>query len=97
MEYAIAGLGVLNAVLIVGGFYFLEQRIRDALDDLDSHLAQAIKGLLEAVPFEGFEPPNPIQQALAQWIASQAQARSQIVEATVTERDGAGRFAPRND
>jgi hypothetical protein len=41
-----------------------------------------------------FEPPNPIQGAIAQLIQGMAQQKMNTINATVTERAPDGQFAP---
>lgn len=60
-----------------------------ALDDLDGKLAEAIRSVLESGGGE-FEPVNPVQAAIAQFITTRM--NSPVIEAVVTERGQDGKF-----
>ena len=97
MEPWMLALALWKALVVAGGFYYLQQRVEELLDDLDASLAAAIKGLLDAVPLEGFEPPNPIQQMVAQWMQSNLAKAPVDVPVQVVKRDSTGRFDSTND
>jgi len=71
---------------VIGG------RIEMRLDELDRSLAGALQSTLENLPI-GDMDFNPINAAIAQWIAAQAGVRENTIEALVTPRDAAGQFA----
>jgi len=67
------------------------------LQDIDEKLAIAIKTLIDKLmsgEMSDFEPPNPIQGAIAQLIQGMAQQKMNTINATVTERAPDGQFAP---
>ena len=97
MESYLVALALWNGLVMAGAVYWLEQRVQEHLDELDGSLAAAIKGLLEAVPIEGFEPPNPIQQAIAGWLQQNIANRPVDVPVQVVKRDDTGRFDSTND
>ena len=70
-------------------------RILLAVQDLDQNLATVITNLGQSLPTQ-MEGINPIQMAIAQWIGAQAQARSNLVETTVTRAD-TGQFKKLDD
>jgi hypothetical protein len=61
------------------------QALHDGLDDLDAKIVAALQQLLKS-GMGDFEPPNPIQAALAQFIANKVDSKSQIVEAVVSDK-----------
>ena len=91
-------LGVL-AVLCLLSIALLALWMRKELDDagseLDSSLAMAIKSTLDKLTGEGimpFEPPNPIQAALAQMISGMAMQKMNTIDAVVQQKAPDGKF-----
>ncbi len=75
---------------------YLEQ----ALMDIDEKLALAIQALVDKLMSGGlaeFEPPNPIQGAIAQLIQGMAQQKMNTIDATITERGPNGQFTSTTD
>jgi len=64
--------------------------LSEAVEDLDSRIALAIQSVLEKAGGD-FEPVNPVQAAMAQFITERM--RSTPLEATVTNRGQDGKFA----
>jgi hypothetical protein len=67
------------------------------LQDIDEKLANAISALIDKLMSGNlgeFEPPNPIQGAIAQMIQSIAHQKMNTINATVTERGTDGQFVP---
>tara|TARA_Y100000296_G_scaffold58457_1_gene67347 strand:+ start:834 stop:1172 length:339 start_codon:yes stop_codon:yes gene_type:complete len=54
----------------------------DGLEDLDARLAEAIRSVLEGAG-QGFEPVNPVQAAIAQFITERM--AQQPIDARITE------------
>ena len=97
VEAWVVGLAVWNALLMAGAVWWLDQRVSDALDDLDGNLAQAIKGVIEAArgAVEGAEPFNPIQAAVAQWISGQIGGNQKPPDISLLDRSPKGQFTPK--
>jgi hypothetical protein len=92
-------LGVLN-VLSLAGLVALALWIRSELENavaaLDHSLALAIQSTIKELGgagLAGFEQINPIQQAIAQFIASAADQKMNTINAVVTDRAADGKFA----
>lgn len=69
MDWAVIAC-ILTIINIFSVFYaarLVGQALSHGLSDLDKQLAAAISSLLSS-GFEGLEPPNPIQGAIAQFI-----------------------------
>jgi len=91
-------LGTLN-LLALGALWYW---IQDSIAKLDHSLALALQNSLQNLPqtlmenfgegISAFEPPNVIQQAIAQLIQSVATQKMNTVEATVTSRGTDGQF-----
>jgi len=67
------------------------------LQDIDEKLAIAITALIDKLMsgnLGDFEPPNPIQGAIAQMIQSIAHQKMNTIDAIVTERGTDGQFVP---
>ena len=93
-------LGVLN-VLSLAGLVALALWFRSELENavaaLDHSLALAIQSTIKelgGVGLAGFEQINPIQQAIAQFIASAADQKMNTINAVVQDRAVDGKFAP---
>ena len=95
----IIALSTLN-LLALAGFWLW---IRDSIEKLDHSLAQALQNSLQNLPqalmenfgdgISAFEPPNVIQQAIAQLIQSVATQKMNTIDATITARGEDGKFS----
>jgi len=90
-------LGVLDLLTLSGLVIFalwLRIELANMLELLDERLALALKSLVDRVMEGGidFEPPNPIQGAIAQMIQSIAAQKMNTIEAVVTQKGPDGRF-----
>ena len=90
-------LGVLDVLTLAGLVVFalwLRIELANMLVLLDERLALALKALVDRVMEGGiaFEPPNPIQGAIAQMIQSIAAQKMNTIEAVVTQKGPDGRF-----
>jgi len=98
LETAIlAGLGLLNLCAIGFLAHWIRMHLDQGLQDIDEKLAIAITALIDKLMSGNlgeFEPPNPIQGAIAQLIQGMAQQKMSTINATVTERAPDGQFAP---
>jgi len=98
LETAIlALLGLLNLAAIGFLAHWIRMHLDQGLNDIDEKLAIAIKTLIDklmAGEMSDFEPPNPIQGAIAQMIQSIAHQKMNTINATVTERGTDGQFVP---
>ena len=96
-------LGVLMLINLIslGGFaLWLRIYIEQALMDIDEKLAMAIQALVDKLMTNGlaeFEPPNPIQGAIAQLIQGMAQQKMNTIDATITDRGPNGQFTSATD
>jgi len=91
MEWAIvAVLVVLNMVLTVFIASRLVAVLHGLIDDLDGRLAEAIRSVMEGSSSLEFEPVNPVQAAIAQFITTRLSERP--IEAVITERGLDGKF-----
>ena len=98
LEIAIlAGLGLLNLAAIGFLAHWIRMHLDQGLQDIDEKLATAITALIDKLMSGNlgeFEPPNPIQGAIAQMIQSIAHQKMQTIDATITDRGPDGQFAP---
>ena len=98
LEIAIlAGLGLINLAAIGFLAHWIRIHLDQGLQDIDEKLAIAITALIDKLMSGNlgeFEPPNPIQGAIAQLIQGMAQQKMNTINATVTERAPDGQFAP---
>ena len=98
IEIAIlALLGLLNLAAIGFLAHWIRMHLDQGLQDIDEKLAVAITALIDKLVsgnLGDFEPPNPIQGAIAQLIQGMAQQKMNTINATVTERSPDGQFAP---
>ena len=90
-------LGVLDVLTLAGLVVFalwLRIELANMLVLLDERLALALKALVDRVMEGGidFDPPNPIQGAIAQMIQSIAAQKMNTIEAVVTQKGPDGRF-----
>jgi hypothetical protein len=91
----IASLLALNLISTVLLGLWMRNHLDEALEELDERLALAVKGLADRLVEGGlqeFEPPNPIQTAIAQFLQAAVQQKMNTVEAVVTERSPSGQF-----
>jgi len=98
LEMAILG-GLMLVNLAAIGFlaHWIRMHLDQGLQDIDEKLAHAITALIDKLMSGNlgeFEPPNPIQGAIAQLIQGMAQQKMNTINATVTERSPDGQFAP---
>ncbi len=96
LEIAIlAGLGLLNLAAIGFLAHWIRLHLDQGLQDIDEKLAIAITALIDKLVsgnLGDFEPPNPIQGAIAQLIQGMANQKMNTINATVTERSPDGTF-----
>jgi len=91
-------LGVLSvltllSIIILG--LWLRIEMANMLELLDERLALALKGTIDRMLEGGigdFEPPNPIQGAIAQLIQGIAAQKMNTIDAVVTQRAPDGTF-----
>ena len=96
----LASLMVINLISLGGFALWLRIYIEQALMDIDEKLAMAIQALVDKLMTGGlaeFEPPNPIQGAIAQLIQGMAQQKMSTIDATITERGPNGQFTSATD
>jgi len=98
VEAWVIALAVWNVLVIAGAVLWLDHRLSEALDDLDISLATAIKGVIEAArgAVEGAEPFNPVQAAIAQWIAGQVGAQKTGPDVGLLDRSPVGQFVKKD-
>ena len=87
----------INLIFLTGFAYWIKIYLEQSLMDIDEKLALAIQALVDKLMTGGlaeFEPPNPIQGAIAQLIQGMAQQKMNTIDATVTERGPNGQFTP---
>jgi len=98
IEIAIlALLGLLNLAAIGFLAHWIRMHLDQGLQDIDEKLAVAITALIDKLMSGNlgeFEPPNPIQGAIAQMIQSIAHQKMNTINATVSERGTDGQFVP---
>jgi hypothetical protein len=83
-------LGALGALAI-----WIRSELKNAVAALDHSLALAIQSTIKELGgagLAGFEQINPIQQAIAQFIASAADQKMNTINAVVQERAVDGKF-----
>ena len=91
-------LGVLNVICllsIVSLGLWLRIELANMLELLDERLAMALKSTIDRLMDGGigdFEPPNPIQGAIAQLIQGMAAQKMNTIDAVVTQRAPDGTF-----
>ncbi len=91
----LASLMVINLISLGVFALWIRIHIEQSLMDIDEKLALAIQALVDKLMSGGlteFEPPNPIQGAIAQLIQGMAQQKMNTIETTVTERGQNGQF-----
>ena len=91
-------LGVLDVLCLLSIALlalWMRKELDDAVSELDSSLAMAIKSTLDKLTGEGivpFEAPNPIQAALAQMISGLAMQKMNTIDAVVQPKAADGKF-----
>ena len=88
-------LSVLTLLSIVVLALWLRIELANMLELLDERLALALKGTIDRMLEGGigdFEPPNPIQGAIAQLIQGIAAQKMNTIDAVVTQRAPDGKF-----
>ena len=88
-------LSVLTLLSIVVLALWLRIELANMLELLDERLALALKSTIDRLLDRGigdFEPPNPIQGAIAQLIQGMAAQKMNTIDAVVTQRAPDGKF-----
>ena len=88
-------LGTLNLLALGALALWIRSELENAVEELDSTLALAIKATLDKLMdggIGGFEPVNPIQAAFASLIQSYATNQLGTIDATVLSRNTDGTF-----
>ena len=91
-------LGVLNVICIlsiVSLGLWMRIELSQMLELLDERLALALKSTIDRLMEGGmgeFEPPNPIQGAIAQLIQGMAAQKMNTIDAVVSNRGDNGQF-----
>ena len=88
-------LSVLTLLSIVVLALWLRIELANMLELLDERLALALKSTIARLLDGGigdFEPPNPIQGAIAQLIQGMAAQKLNTIDAVVTQRAPDGKF-----
>jgi len=96
----LATLMLINLISLGGFALWIRMYLEQALIDIDEKLALAIQALVDKLMSGGlaeFEPPNPIQGAIAQLIQGMAQQKMNTIDATITERGANGQFTSTTD
>ena len=96
----LATLMMINLISLGGFALWLRIYLEQSLMDIDEKLALAIQALVDKLMTGGlaeFEPPNPIQGAIASLIQGMAQQKMNTIDATVTERGANGQFTGATD
>jgi len=93
-------LMTINLIFLAGFAFWIRIHIEQSMMDIDEKLALAIQALVDKLMTGGlteFEPPNPIQGAIAQLIQGMAQQKMNTFDATVTDRGANGQFTGATD
>ena len=88
-------LMAINLIFLTGFAYWIKIYLEQSLMDIDEKLALAIQALVDKLMTGGlaeFEPPNPIQGAIAQLIQGMAQQKMNTFDANITDRGADGQF-----
>ena len=91
---------MINLISLGGFALWIRIYLEQALMDIDEKLAMAIQALVDKLMTGGlaeFEPPNPIQGAIAQLIQGMAQQKMNTIDATITDRGPNGQFTSATD
>ena len=76
IEAVIIGLIVLSTLIVIRALVELKMVIEAGLQTLDQNLAAAIQETVKNLPIGDFEPVNPIQAAIAQFLMNKVQSDS---------------------
>ena len=96
----LASLMLINLISLGGFALWIRIYLEQALMDIDEKLALAIQALVDKLMTGGlaeFEPPNPIQGAIAQLIQGMAQQKMNTFDANITDRGPNGQFTSATD
>ena len=96
----LATLMLINLISLGGFALWIRIYLEQALMDIDEKLAMAIQALVDKLMTGGlaeFEPPNPIQGAIAQLIQGMAQQKMNTFDANVSDRGPNGQFTSSTD
>ena len=96
----LASLMVINLISLGVFALWIKIHIEQSLMDIDEKLALAIQALVDKLMSGGlteFEPPNPIQGAIAQLIQGMAQQKMNTFDANITDRGPNGQFTSATD
>ena len=97
----ILGVLMLINMISLGGFALWIRIYTDqALMDIDEKLAMAMHAIIDKLMSGGlaeFEPPNPIQGAIAQLIQGMAHQKMNTFDANITQRGPDGQFTSATD
>lgn len=74
IEAVIIGLIVLSTLIVIRALVELKMVIEGGLQTLDQNLAAAIQETVSKLPIGDFEPVNPIQAAIAQFLMNKVQS-----------------------
>ena len=88
-------LASLNLLALGALAFWIRSELDNAVEELDSTLALAIKATMDKLldgGIGGFEPVNPIQAAFASLIQSYATNQLGTIDATVISRNTDGTF-----
>ena len=91
----LGALSVLTLLSIVILGLWLRIELANMLELQDERLAPALKSTIDRLLDGGigdFEPPNPIQGAIAQLIQGMAAQKMNTIDAVVTQRAPDGKF-----
>ena len=96
----LATLMLINLISLGGFALWIRIYLEQALMDIDEKLAMAIQALVDKLMTNGlaeFEPPNPIQGAIAQLIQGMAHQKMNTFDANITQRGPDGQFTSATD
>lgn len=94
MDWALVSVGLLSfhILLTLFSLRMMVVTLRLELDDLDNKIGLALKALIESGMGE-FEPPNPVQMALAELLKSKLVDSNAPAQPIEIIRDAGGKFA----
>ena len=93
-------LMTINLIFLAGFAFWIRIYLEQSLLDIDEKLALAIQALVDKLMTGGlgeFEPPNPIQGAIAQLIQGMAEQKMNTIDANITTRGPDGQFTSATD
>jgi len=93
-------LMTINLIFLAGFAFWIRIYLEQSLLDIDEKLALAIQALVDKLMTGGlgeFEPPNPIQGAIAQLIQGMAEQKMNTIDANITTRGPNGQFTSATD